>query len=450
MRFTSFAVSTLAALVVVESKDKWDSLPDGPEGLIYGGTNASPGEYPYFVSLPGCGGSLIDPDTVLTAAHCGNYQGSTFWVGAYRDGSPQEGAVQRTCAQWIRHPDYDECCGLVNDWAICILNEPVDVPQDDVLLVVNDQNEADFPIVGEELEAMGFGSLGNNIFFPSFPDIIQKTTLEGRNCASGFPQQVCAGGEGGANGVTDVCRGDSGGPLVKVVPQDDGPDLHYHVGLVSSGALCPFATTGTYARTSAGAEWIRSAQCQLGSDSSDSCTPTEPPAPVVCNDEQSTLVINVETDRFPSENNWILERYVDYRTYVQFEENPPYAANTEYVKTVCLEPGETVRWTIFDSFGDGLCYQGVCGSYSISLDGEEVASGDAFGNSVSVVATGGDCVDNEYTIQIVRPDNGNFQNVNCGQVSGYLSSNPNQANTICGVSVLDEGKIQDYCAGACC
>lgn len=447
MRFTSFAVSTLAALVVVESKDKWDSLPDGPEGLIYGGTDASPGEYPYFVNLPGCGGSLIDPDTVLTAAHCGNYQGSTFWVGAYRDGSPQAGAVQRTCAQWIRHPDYDECCGLINDWAICILDEPVDVPQDDVLLVVNDQSEADFPIVGEELEAMGFGSLGNNIFFPSFPDIIQKTTLEGRNCGSGIPQQVCAGGEGGANGVTDVCQGDSGGPLVKVVPQDDGPDLHYHVGLVSSGVLCPFAQTGTYARTSAGAEWIRSAQCELGSDS---CIPTEPPAPVVCNDEQSTLVINVETDTYPAENYWILERYVDYRSYVQFEENTLNGANREYVSTVCLDPGETVRWTLFDSFGDGLCYQGVCGSYSISLDGEEIASGDAFGSSVSVVATGGDCVDNEYTIRIVRPDNGNFQDVNCGQVSGYLSSNPNQANTICGVSVLDEGKIQDYCAGACC
>ena len=41
--------------------------------LIYGGNDAESGRYPYFVRLVGtgqCGGALIAPEVVVTAAHC--------------------------------------------------------------------------------------------------------------------------------------------------------------------------------------------------------------------------------------------------------------------------------------------------------------------------------------------------------------------------------------------
>lgn len=452
MRFASFAVSTIAALAVVEGKEKVKQFPekktpsDGVNPLIYGGTEAMPGEYPYFVNLPGCGGALIARDTVLTAAHCGSYQGSTMYVGAYRDQSLDEGAVIRTCAGYMAHPDYTGNSGSINDWAICILNEPVDIPQDEVLLTLNTESEDDFPIVGEELEAMGFGSLGNNIFFPRFPDILMKTTLEGRTCSSGIPEQVCAGGADGQNGVTDVCRGDSGGPLVKVIPQDDGPDLHVHVGLVSSGALCPAALTGTYARTSAGASWINEAQCMLGSPSGTNC-PTPPP-PVVCDDSQSTLVINVETDRYASENRWELERMSGFQEFELIAENPLSSGFTQYSDTYCLEPMETYRWTLFDTFGDGLCFRGVCGLYTIELDGEEIARGDDFENEAIVVTTGGDCTDGMEQFRIDNPQGG-FNNVVCDQAAGFLAGQPNRANVVCNVEAVDGGILQDYCPSTC-
>ena len=40
---------------------------------LYGGDNAPADRYPYFVRLVGaaqCGGALIAPDVVVTAAHC--------------------------------------------------------------------------------------------------------------------------------------------------------------------------------------------------------------------------------------------------------------------------------------------------------------------------------------------------------------------------------------------
>ena len=48
-----------------------------PQPRIVGGDDASPGQFPYFVFLDiGCGGTLIAPDVVLTAAHC--------WIENYK------------------------------------------------------------------------------------------------------------------------------------------------------------------------------------------------------------------------------------------------------------------------------------------------------------------------------------------------------------------------------
>ena len=41
-----------------------------PAGGVVGGTRAKPSSYPWFAELPFCGGALIAPDRVATAAHC--------------------------------------------------------------------------------------------------------------------------------------------------------------------------------------------------------------------------------------------------------------------------------------------------------------------------------------------------------------------------------------------
>ncbi|KAF2889807.1 hypothetical protein ILUMI_16366, partial [Ignelater luminosus] len=51
-------------------------LETSDNGRIVGGENANPGQFPYIVSLQStsgshsCGGSIINADTIVTAAHC--------------------------------------------------------------------------------------------------------------------------------------------------------------------------------------------------------------------------------------------------------------------------------------------------------------------------------------------------------------------------------------------
>ena len=60
-------VSVLAALLAVAVAV---SAFAAPADAVVGGEPVAMGKYPWFVSLDGCGGSLIAPDRVLTAAHC--------------------------------------------------------------------------------------------------------------------------------------------------------------------------------------------------------------------------------------------------------------------------------------------------------------------------------------------------------------------------------------------
>ncbi|MBL8050734.1 MAG: serine protease, partial [Anaerolineales bacterium] len=117
------------------------------EPRIVGGNPAIPGEYPWQVALIGsnsddefywdagyqfCGGALIDPYWILTAAHCVTEDDHTqspassidIVAGLYNLEFPISGFQRKNVAQIIRHPNYDDNT-LDNDIALMKLTSPV-------------------------------------------------------------------------------------------------------------------------------------------------------------------------------------------------------------------------------------------------------------------------------------------------------------------------------------
>ena len=137
---------------------------------------------------------------------------------------------------------------------------------------------------------------------------------------------------------------------------------------------------------------------------------------------KSTLNVTVHTDSWASENNWKLEKLKidgewEEGGYVLEASNDLLYNHHLHEDILCLESGRTYRWTLFDSYGDGLCsYQG-CGSYSVTLDGVEIASGDEFDNQVV----------EEFTTPVDHSDDpgwtymlGNRLNDNRNTLDGYI------------------------------
>ena len=89
------------------------------EGRINGGENAQPGRYPYIVSLQNvrfggsghsCGGSLIAPDIILTAARCmtvfARLEDIAVRVGPYSLREPIEGSEVFPIVDFALHPQF--------------------------------------------------------------------------------------------------------------------------------------------------------------------------------------------------------------------------------------------------------------------------------------------------------------------------------------------------------
>lgn len=103
---------------------------------IVGGTIAPAGTYPWFTAIidqfgqwKGCGGMLIAPSYVLTAAHCfQNDNASTTFVlvGAYclTIGNCGEPSERIAVSRLISHPDYSDQT-FDNDFALLQLDSPV-------------------------------------------------------------------------------------------------------------------------------------------------------------------------------------------------------------------------------------------------------------------------------------------------------------------------------------
>ncbi|MGV9267146.1 S1 family peptidase [Kitasatospora sp. NPDC003701] len=256
-----------AALVAVGP-----AAPAQAQRRIVGGAAATTADHPWMVAVASrqqfgngrsgqfCGGALVTPTKVVTAAHCFYDEskgqrverpGLKVVVGRddLRGSAGREVPVQ---AVWI-HPDYAFAANM-NDVAVLTLGESQGVRP--VIDLVG-QGETESYRAGTRAQVYGWGdTTGHSDYSPTLRSV-DVAIVPDQTCAQAYPGgsdgrfdargMVCAGEEKGGK---DACQGDSGGPLIV------GGRL---AGLVSWGTGCAEAAhPGVYTRIGTVSDAVRS------------------------------------------------------------------------------------------------------------------------------------------------------------------------------------------------
>ncbi|XP_025084188.1 transmembrane protease serine 9-like [Pomacea canaliculata] len=228
---------------------------------ILGGQQASSGEYPWQVSLLYngqhlCGGTIIDSQWILTAAHCFDDTYADYW----------EVAVGTIDIQYLSSTHVHSVSKIYVHGSYVAGQNPYDIAlmklTTPLALTGRDVRSACLPEAGEKFDGMvctvtGWGSTHEDGDAVRFLREVDVPILSNSLCSyylgpdSIVDHNICAGY---TQGGKDSCQGDSGGPLVC---KRNG--VWKLAGVVSWGYGCGKTySPGVYTRVTSFLNWIAS------------------------------------------------------------------------------------------------------------------------------------------------------------------------------------------------
>ncbi|KAK9730712.1 Trypsin [Popillia japonica] len=215
---------------------------------IFGGHQASQGQFPYQVSLQNrdkshsCGGSILNAKWILTAAHCLKKGPSDYLIKVGTSDLSSGGTYHRI-ARFRNHESWDPIL-VKNDISLIELEDEIEFSD------LAQPIELETEVVGEVDAVVSGWGLDENNDIPTNLKYLNTSTLTNQQCSAFWTVEysssveICAFTAEGH----DPCTADSGGPLVANGKQ---------IGVVSWGfGKCGSTKPTVYARVSSYIDWI--------------------------------------------------------------------------------------------------------------------------------------------------------------------------------------------------